>query len=119
MTASEYRYVRAIEQIKREKGRVIMTDIAEKLSFARASVYKKLLSLEQQGIVAKEDGKYVVVTPKGEAEYRDVSELVGICAVMLADNTRNNKKFLGHDAVNMACALSARCKNALIANFRS
>ena len=64
MTAAEYRYLQAIEQIKREKGKVIMSDIAAKLTYARASVYKKLLSLEQQGYIVKDDGKHISITKK-------------------------------------------------------
>ena len=64
MTASEYRYIQAIETVAKEKGKVIMTDVAQKLAYARASVYKKLLSLVQLGDVAKENGKYFRVTKK-------------------------------------------------------
>lgn len=116
MTASEYRYIQAIDTVTKEKGKVIMTDIAQKLTYARASVYKKLLSLEQQGYVVKEGGRYVCVTNKGKTESEAVGRLAEICAGMLADKTGLDKKFLTHDAVNIACVLSARCRNALLRN---
>lgn len=40
MTASEYRYIQAIETVAKEKGKVIMTDVAQKLAYARASSIK-------------------------------------------------------------------------------
>ncbi len=114
MTASEYRYIQAIVSVKKEKGRVTMSDIAQKLAFARASVYKKLLSLGEQGYIVKEDGKYVGVTKKGETEYDAVGKLANVCAEMLAEKTGLEKKFLIHDAVNIACVLSSRCRNRLL-----
>ena len=114
MTASEYRYIQAIETVAKEKGKVIMTDVAQKLAYARASVYKKLLTLEQQGYVAKENGKYFRVTKKGYDEYEAVSRLKNICSCMLAERTGLEQKFLTHDAVNIACALSSRCRTALL-----
>ena len=114
MTASEYRYLQAIEHLSKEKGNVIMTDIAQKLSYVRASVYKKLLSLEQQGYVVKCDGKHIGITQKGKAEYEAVRKFSEKCADILAEHTGLDVKFLIHDAVNMACALSSRCRNALM-----
>lgn len=116
MTASEYRYLQAIDQIQKEKGKVIMTDIAVKLTYARASVYKKLLSLEQQGFIVKNEGKLIMLTKKGKAEYDVVGTFADKCADILSQHTGLNKKFLLHDAVNMACALSLRCRNALLNN---
>lgn len=113
MTAAEYRYLQAIEQIKREKGKVIMSDIAAKLTYARASVYKKLLSLEQQGYIVKDDGKHISVTKKGELEYETLSKFTRTCADILVQHTGLDKKLVMHDAVNMACVLSSRCRTAL------
>lgn len=113
MTAAEYRYLQAIEQIKREKGRAIMSDIAQKLTYARASVYKKLLSMEQQGYIVKDDGKYILVTKKGELEYETLSNFTVKCADILVQHTGLDKKLVMHDAVNMACVLSSRCRKAL------
>ena len=118
MTASEFRYLRAIEIIKKEKGRVIMTDIAQKLCYARASVYKKLLSLEQQGLVVKDDGKFISFTKKGEEEYSAIAEFADKCADILSEKSGLDKKFLTHDSIEMACALSARCRNALLNNLK-
>lgn len=115
MTASEFRYIQAIEQISKEKGKVIMTDIAQKLSYARASVHKKLLSLEQQGYVTKGDGKSVIVTQKGREEFALTDRLSSICADIFSLHTGLDKKFLTYDAVNAACVLSSRCRNALFA----
>lgn len=114
MTASEFRYLQAIEQIKEEKGRVIMTDVADRLAFARASVYKKLLSLEQQGLVVKDGGKLIELTAKGKSEFENVRRFSEKCRDVLAEHTGLDKKFLTHDSVNMACALSQRCRNALL-----
>lgn len=119
MTASEYRYIQAIEQIRKEKGKVIMTDIAQKLTYARASVHKKLLSLEQQGLISKSDGKLISVTKKGTDEYECLRRFSDVCADMLAERTGLDRKFLVHDAVNMACVLSSRCRNALIKDNNS
>lgn len=116
MTASEYRYLQAIERLQRENGKVIMSDIAQKLAFARASVYKKLLSLEQQGYVVKEDGKYVALTRKGKSEFDSTGRFAEICCDILAQHTGLEKRLLSHDAVSMACALSSRCRTALVAD---
>lgn len=116
MTASEYRYLLTIRRLRKEAGRVTITDVARKLSFARASVYKKLLALEQRGYVAKDDDKSVSVTAKGDCEFETVRRLVEICEDMLAQNTGLDKRLLAYDAVAMACALSSGCRNALIRN---
>lgn len=116
MTASEYRYISTIRRLQNEKGRVTMTDVARKLSFARASVYKKLLSLEQQGYVVKDDDKSVSVTPKGDGEFECVRRLVEICEELLSQKTGLEKRLLTYDAVAMACALSPGCRRALIRN---
>lgn len=116
VTASEFRYLNAIESVKSEKGRAIMTDIAQKLCYARASVYKKLLALEQQGLIVKEDGKFVEMTKKGKEEYLAAQKFAGLCADILSEKSGLDKRFLSHDAVEMACALSARCRNALLNN---
>lgn len=114
VTASEFRYLNAIENVKSEKGRAIMTDIAQKLCYARASVYKKLLALEQQGLIVKEDGKFVEMTKKGKDEYYAALTFAELCAEILSEKSGLDKRFLSHDAVEMACALSARCRNALM-----
>lgn len=116
VTASEFRYLQAIEQIKDEKGKVIMTDVADRLAFARASVYKKLLSLEQQGLIVKGCGKLIELTAKGKSEFEDVRIFTEKCRDVLAEHTGLDKKFLTHDSVSMACALSQRCRNALLSD---
>lgn len=116
MTASEFRYLQAIEMLKQQNGKVIMTDIAAKLAFARASVYKKLLSLEQQGYVVKQEDKSITVTQKGIKEYESIKEMSSICADILEEHCKLERRLVMHDAVNMACVLSQRCKSAISSN---
>ena len=57
MTASEYRYMRAIDKFAKDGRAAKMTDVAVDLGYARASVYKKFCLLEQQGLIKKRDDK--------------------------------------------------------------
>ena len=114
MTASEYRYMRAIAKFADGGKAAKMTDVAADLGFARASVYKKFCLLEQQGLIRKRDDKSVVLTEEGARQYARQTEVCKVCAQMLSKYTGMQEYLLMHDAVAMAGALSHRCCSALL-----
>ena len=89
MTASEYRYMRAIDKFAKDGRAAKMTDVAVDLGYARASVYKKFCLLEQQGLIKKRDDKSVVMTDEGAKRFAEQSEVCAVCARMLSRDCRN------------------------------
>lgn len=113
MTASEYRYLKAIARRCARGEAAKMTDIASDLGFARASVYKKFCLLEQQGLIRKRDDKTVVITDVGERLLSEQDKVCKACAAMLAEHTGISESLLRHDAESVAGVLSHRCARAL------
>lgn len=50
MTASEYRYMRAIDKFAKDGRAAKMTDVAVDLGYARASVYKSSVCSNSRGL---------------------------------------------------------------------
>lgn len=117
MSASEFKYLKTILELKEQNNRVIMADIAQKLTYARASVYNKLISLEEHGLIVKGKDKSIVLTEKGKREFDSINKLVEICCEILSKYSNLEKRTLWHDAVAMACCLSSKCKKSIMQNI--
>ena len=113
MTASEYRYMATIAKLTVNGGAARMTDVANALGFARASVYKKFCLLEQQGLIVKHDDKSVAMTAEGEKRFAEQTRLCNICAKMLSEYTGMSEALLKFDAEAVSGVLSRRCVTAL------
>ena len=101
LTASHEHYLRALWEVRTQRGYARLTDVARELDIAPSTLSVGLKGLEQRGLVSHDDQRFLVLTPEGERVARQVHHRFAVMRVFL----RNVLGISEGEAEAQACLL--------------
>lgn len=114
MTASELKYLAAVNELDDEGKGARMTAMAQKLNVSKVSVYRAIERLIESGYVRLDD-KRVLLTEKGEKEVADYLAVVEFIGDKLIQHCNTPKEVAFDEAVGAACSLGDESRNGVLA----
>ncbi len=72
LSPSHEHYLRAIWDLRNQRGYARMADVARALGVAPATLSVGLRPLEQRGLIAHDEARFLLLTPAGERAAREV-----------------------------------------------
>ena len=85
LTASHEHYLRALWEVRTQRGYARLTDVARELDIAPSTLSVGLKPLEARGLVAHDDQRFLVLTAEGERVARQVHHRFAVMRVFLRD----------------------------------
>lgn len=85
LTASHEHYLRAIWEVRSERGYARVSDVARSLSIAPPTLSVGIKPLVAQGLVAHDDHHFLILTPAGERVAREVHHRFAVMLTFLRD----------------------------------
>jgi DtxR family Mn-dependent transcriptional regulator len=85
LTASHEHYLRAIWEVRVQRGYARLTDVARELGVAPPTLSVGLKGLEAKGLVAHDEHRFLVLTPEGERTAREVHHRWAVMRAFLRD----------------------------------
>ena len=101
LTASHEHYLRALWEVRSERGYARLSDVARELDIAPSTLSVGLKALESRGLVSHDDQRFLVLTPDGERVAREVHHRFAVMRVFL----RNVLGISEDEANSQACLL--------------
>ena len=101
LTASLEHYLRAIWEVRTQRGYARLADVARELKVSPPTLSVGIRSLETRGLVTHDDHRFLLLTPEGERAAREVHHRFAVMHTFLRD-------VLGVpavDALNDACLI--------------
>lgn len=110
MTASELKYLIALNSLKQESDFVRMSKLALKSGVSKPSMMQAIEKFENNKILTK-DGKNIVFTIEGKKIFDDYMLLVNYIASHLNNHCNTPLDIAMDDAINAVCVVStvSRC----------
>lgn len=99
-------YLETIVMLQKEKGYVRSTDIADKLSFSKASVSRAMGILREKGYILMDKRGLIELTEKGEVKAKEVYERHIILTKYLEKHIGVSAEVAEKDACRMEHILS-------------
>lgn len=84
-TASHEHYLRALYEVRTRRGYARLSDVARELGIAPATLSVGLRPLEERGLVAHDDQRFLLLTPAGERVAREVHHRFAVTRTFLRD----------------------------------
>jgi Mn-dependent DtxR family transcriptional regulator len=85
LSASHEHYLRAIWEVRSQRGYARLTDVARELGVAPPTLSVGLKALESRGLVTHDDRRFLVLTPAGERVAREVHHRFEVMRMFLRD----------------------------------
>ena len=85
LTASHEHYLRAIWEVRTQRGYARLADVARELGVAPPTLSVGLKSLEAQGLVGHDDRRFLILTAAGERAAREVHHRFAVARAFLRD----------------------------------
>ena len=85
LTPSHEHYLRAIWDLRNQRGYARMSDVARALGVAPATLSVGLRPLEQRGLLTHDEARFLVLTPAGERAAREVHHRFQVLRTFLQD----------------------------------
>lgn len=112
MTASELRYLIAIDELKEKETGAKMTAVASNLNVSKVSVYKAVERLEAAGLVTH-NGKRILISEKGRGLLEEYLVLMGFIHNHLKIHCGTPDDIAYNDALNTVAVLSDVSRSSL------
>ena len=119
MTSAELKYLIAIDELYNGERGIKLTDIAQKMSVSKVSVYRAVERLERGGYVERDDKNKVVMTEHGKAQLEEYKVLTGWLACHLEHHCGVSGDIAYKDAIGAVCAMSDESRDGLFKFIRS
>lgn len=101
LTASHEHYLRALWEVRSQRGYARLTDVARELDVAPSTLSVGLKPLEARGLVTHDERRFLILTPEGERVARQVHHRFAVMRVFL----RNVLGISEDEAESQACLL--------------
>lgn len=101
MSASHEHYLRAIWEVRAQRGYARLADVARELGVAPPTLSVGLKALEARGLVSHDDRRFLVLTASGERAAREVHHRFAVARAFLRDVLGLDES----DALGEACRL--------------
>ena len=85
LSASHEHYLRAIWQVRSQRGYARIADVARELDIAPPTLSVGLKPLEARGLVTHDDRRFLLLTPAGERVAREVHHRFAVTHAFLRD----------------------------------
>jgi DtxR family transcriptional regulator, Mn-dependent transcriptional regulator len=85
LSASHEHYLRAIFEVRTQRGYARLADVARELEIAPPTLSVGLKPLEARGLIAHDDHRFLVLTPAGERVAREVHHRFAVTRSFLRD----------------------------------
>lgn len=85
LTASHEHYLRALWEVRSQRGYARLSDVARELDIAPATLSVGLRPLEAKGLVSHDDHRFLILTPEGERLAREVHHRFAVAHTFLHD----------------------------------
>ena len=85
LTASHEHYLRALYEVRSRRGYARLSDVARELGVAPATLSVGLKPLEERGLIAHDDQRFLLLTPAGERVAREVHHRFSVTRAFLRD----------------------------------
>ncbi|HYM80306.1 MAG TPA: metal-dependent transcriptional regulator [Candidatus Limnocylindria bacterium] len=85
LTASHEHYLRALWEVRTQRGYARLSDVARGLGVAPATLSVGLRPLEARGLVRHDEHRFLVLTPEGERIAREVHHRFTVVRAFLRD----------------------------------
>ena len=114
MTASEFRYLKATEELFSEDQEVKLTDIAGKMKLSKASVYRAVERLVAAGYLIRRGNKTITPTDKGLTALKEYTLCIDFIKNTIERNWKVSPGTAYTDAVNTVCIISDASRNSIL-----
>ncbi len=112
MTASELRYLIAIDELCQEKVMVKQSDLAAKLCVTKVSAFNAMERLCEKGYVEK-NKRSLTLTENGSSMLSDYRSIIEFMVSHLSFHCGTPKEIAYRDALNATCSLSDETRNGI------
>lgn len=112
MTASELKYLIAIDELSRENIKVNQSNLAIKLCVTKVSAFNAVERLCEKGFIEKNKRK-IDLTERGNYELSDYRSIIEFMASHLYFHCGISSETARRDALNAVCALSDETRNGI------
>src|SRR5262245_1252367 len=85
LSASHEHYLRAIWEVRTQRGYARLIDVARELEIAPPTLSVGLRPLEARGLVTHDDQRFLMLTPSGERIAREVHHRFAVTRSFLRD----------------------------------
>lgn len=85
LSPSHEHYLRAIWDLRNQRGYARMADVARALDVAPATLSVGLRPLEQRGLIAHDEARFLLLTPAGERAAREVTHRFQVLSTFLRE----------------------------------
>lgn len=85
LSASHEHYLRALWEVRSQRGYARLTDVARELGVAPPTLSVGLRALEARGLVSHDDHRFLVLSPAGERIAREVHHRFSVMRAFLQD----------------------------------
>lgn len=114
MSASELRYLIALNELYDGTNGVKLTSIADKMCVSKVSVYKALERLEKSGYVKRTENNKICVSEKGALTLSEYTACMSVIQQSLEKYCNLSPAIAYKDALNTICALGDECRRAIL-----
>lgn len=114
MTASELRYLIALEELYDGKVGVKLTSIAEKCGVTKVSVYRAIERLENNGYVKRTATNKIAISECGAEVLAEYKDCMSVVQWSLESNCKIPYAIAYKDALNTVCCISEQSREAII-----
>lgn len=115
MTAAEYKYLLAIDELYDGTGGIKLTAIALKMGVSKVSVYRAVERLEKGGYVNRDEKNKVVITEFGFQKLEEYRAMVDWLGNHLEHHCHVAGDIAYRDAIGAVCAMSEESHRKLSA----
>ena len=112
MTASELRYLIAIDELCQENVAVKQSDLTTKLCVTKVSAFNAMERLCEKGFVVK-NKRVLSLTESGKSILFDYRSIIEFMASHLSFHCGTPSETAHKDALNASCALSDETRNGI------
>ena len=114
ITSSLEEYLKTIYILKKQKGEIRVTDIAEKMNCTKPSVNKAIKNLKAEGLINYQVYGSIDLTNSGEKLARKIIEAYDIVYIFLTEVLEVNKEKAEKEAKSIKSAVDDETLNKLV-----
>ena len=118
MTASELKYLIAVNELNDSGNGTKMSAVAKKLNVSKVSVYRAVERLNQSGYIGQ-SGKRIILTETGSAAVASFMPVVDFIGDKLVRHCNTPKEVAFDEAIVVACALGDNSRNAVLSYVKN
>lgn len=113
ISKSSEEYLKTMYVLKKQNGKIRVTDIAEKMNCSKPSVNKAVNNLKEEGLLNYESYGSIELTEKGENLAKKILETYDIVYVFLKDVLDLDEETAKNDAEKIKLAITDKTVNKL------